>query len=352
MMMSSQTKIVLPLVVICLTTLVGCRQKTSDCLVRVGDHELTATELRQRANNVGLLIAHHTGKTDEYKDRDILRSFMRGYADIWVQDRAIEDYMKKNGLEVPVETIEELKAKAFQNFRSRKDRKVEDFNKIPGFSVALWEDQVLSEARRKILAQVWNEQFPTNFTRDYAEAKIAAMLAWNDAVPATNALIYAYATNLWKQACACDDFAKFAREHTQLNDEAQDNGEWTTVDERFLVGDPPLPGGDVILEHLKRMKPGEIAPPIAADNGLMIIRLDSLEDENCYAVSRVFLRLAQTVHPASPEEIIVAAQTAYKSQLFEHKLAELVENLSVERVQPNVEAYFAANKNNKKGENK
>lgn len=98
------------------------------------------------------------------------------------------------------------------------------------------------------------------------------------------------------------------------------------------------------------MKPGEIAPPIAADNGLMILRLDSLEDENCYAVSRVFLRLAQTVQPASPEEIIAAAQTAYKSQLFEHKLAELVENLPVERVQPNVEAYFAAN--NKKGENK
>lgn len=294
----------------------GCSREQRDVLVSVGGVELTHAELSARAENIAALLVHKSAKTDAAK---IKAEFCKGYAPYWVEDMVLANAAKTAGVVPSTNEIMRCRMNAFLNFKAKGDRSYEDLlGKLSGFNRELWEAQVRSEALRLALKDYWARKFPANLPPSYADDVIRKINEENAAFAISNRLQWAKATNVWEKLKAGADFGKTAHAYSEIEGEAADDGEWAVVDAKFLSDDLKL------LNWLKAAKPGEFSPPIAADNGVMIARLDGFEEDDGFSVSRIFFHLASTLPPAGKEAIVAAAERKYAEKLFSEKLAELV----------------------------
>lgn len=304
--------------VILLTLHCGCsRERPQDeVFASVCGQKLLASEVAARAHNVAVLFGHKRGETnglDRLED-----TFMSGYAAYWVEDMVLAAAAREAGVEPGTNELSRCRRQAFANFRTKKDRSYDDLMKLEGLNRRYWDDQVRAEALRATMERYWAEQTPTNLPPDYADQQIRLMEQWNLAMVETNRLQFAKATNIWQRICRGMDFSSAAKEFSEIEEERADAGEWAVVDAKFLSDEPTL------LAWLKAAKPGDISPPIASDNGVVIARLDSLEQDEGFSVSRIYLRLGRFLYPAPKDEIVDAAKKEYAKNLFKRKLAELV----------------------------
>lgn len=271
--------------------------------------------------NIATLSCHRAGKkktkSQTQRFEKITSIFRRGYPKIWVEDRVLEDYAAKNGLEVSLSQLKQFQNGALRNFGAKGD-KYADLVALEGMNVGFWEDQVRADALRHVVERHWAKLYPTNLPPTYADDMIAKMEARNRAMSVTNALVYAKATNVWEKLKSGADFVKMVKEHSEIKEEVEDDGEWAVVDDKFLSDDPKL------LRTLRAMRPGEFSPPVEGDNGLMIVRLDRYEPDDGLAVSRIFFHLPLFLTPAPKDEIVKAALTKYAKALFRGKLSEMV----------------------------
>ena len=298
----------------------GCSENLShdEAVVSVADKVLTVREVNRRAANIAALYAHKTGKSDA--GEKVRAVFSKGYAKFWVEDTVLGVAAEKAGVVPSTNAIAECRRNAYLNFRAKGDRSYEDLMKLSGFHRELWEAQVWSEALRPAMRDYWAREFPTNLPPSYADDIIRKINEENAVFAISNRLQWAKATNVWEKLKAGADFGKTARAHSELEEEAADEGDWAVVDAKFLSDEPKL------LKWLKAAKPGEFSPPIAADNGVMIARLNRLEEEDGFNISRIFFHLASILPPAGKDEIVAEAERAYAEKLFIRKLAEAVKN--------------------------
>lgn len=303
-------------VALALTVFFGCSRERQDALVSVCGIELTRAELNARAENIAALLVHKSAKTDAAK---IKEGFCKGYASYWVEDTVLANAAKADGVVPSTNELARCRRGAFLNFKAKGDRSYEDLiGKLVGFNREYWEAQVRSEALRLAMKDHWARKFPANLSPSYADDVIRKINEENAAFAISNRLQWAKATNVWEKLKAGADFGKTARAHSEIEGEAADDGDWAVVDAKFLSDDPKL------LKWLKAAKPGEFSPPIAADNGVMIARLDGFEEDDGFSVSRIFFHLASILPPAGKEAIVAAAERKYAEKLFGEKLAELV----------------------------
>lgn len=307
---------------------VSCTKRQDDEVVcQVRNHILRAGELERRAGNVVLAFAHRAGsRWTTNQQVKIVASFKKGYASIWVEDRLIEDELRSLGVEVPQELVTKMESRAFANFKAKGDKRYEDLLSIPGLDAALWADQVLSEARREALRDQWAKIEPARLSPTYADDEIAKMKAYNARMAITNVAIYARATNTWQRLKAGADFESLGRAVTEIEQDREEGLEWTTLTAEELKEEP------VLGAALKGLKAGQFTPPVEADNGLLIARVDDFNAENgSYELSRIFFCLPMFLTPASKAEIVAAAEREYAEDLFKKKLSELVQAAGVKK---------------------
>ena len=113
----------------------------------------------------------------------------------------------------------------------------------------------------------------------------------NAAAAATNALIYARATNVWSEITAEKvDFAAAITRYSE-GEEKESGGEWGPYSESDLSGE------DAILDCLKKgLAVGGVTMPVESDNGLVIVQLvERLERDGVpvYSMRRIYFRLAE-----------------------------------------------------------
>lgn len=294
----------------------GCSRDSSPVVAEVNGHVLRESEVSARATNVAALFLHKTGKIDNLAK--IKKQFRAGYANAWVEDRVLEEAAKAADVAIPSDLIARCQNQTFKNFKAKGDKGYEDLMNLPGFTRKFWDDQVLSTARRLTMKEYWAKKEPANISEAYADKVLADIKQWNVNMAKTNALQFAKATNVWAKLKAGADFVKTARVNTENVDEIEDNCEWGSLDDKFFEDEP------AVSKQLKAMKPGEFSPPIEGDGGIMIIRLNFIEDDGSYNVSRIFFRKGNVLTPAPKKEIVAAAEKKYVEDLFKRKLGELV----------------------------
>ena len=313
-------------VVIC-----GCSRNPygGDPVVSVDGAVLFSGEIERRATNISALFLHRVGNPSQCeKVKDTFRS---GYLSRWVEDRVLENEAKRLGVDLPEATLEKFRQQAFQNFKAKGDAGYAVLLGLPGMTVELWEDQVRSEARRAAMREHWVNETPTNIPPSYADGVLASIRKWNADMAKTNALQYVKATNVWMKLKQGADFVKTARLNTELTEEIEDDCEWGSLDSQFIEDDP------VLARQLKKLKVGEFTPPFDGDGGILIVRLDALEDEGACRVSRIFFRKGNVLQAASRSEIVRAAEEKYAKELFDRRLQALVKAADVR--------YFKGEKN-------
>ena len=86
---------------------------------------------------------------------------------------------------------------------------------------------------------------------------------------ATNAIIYATASNVYQRIRSREITFEEAFQDYNQDDEADDNGGWCTVSLNQLTHDDQF----ALAERLRTAKPGDVLPPMKLDNALCIVKV-------------------------------------------------------------------------------
>ena len=306
------------LIVFCglaLFVLFGCTEKR-DFVVSVNGEKLT-NEMTSR--RVAMMRAVYSRCAPNATPADLKRFAQRlsaGYHKVFINDRLIAGYLVGKGLEVPKAKVNEFRKIALTRFRALGVRKWSGLDKALGRHAPEFSEQVESEARLSFFKEQLLAQNPTNITPAFVEAEIERAKAFNRRADATNAYAYARATNAWNRLRAGEDFGKVAHEMSDITEERKDRGEWANLDWKQIEPDP------LLAKYAHALKPGEYSPPIEADNGLMILRVDKKDETEC-RMSRIFFQLPMYCRIPTREKLQDRADEAHAEVLFTRKLAEL-----------------------------
>lgn len=172
------------------------------------------------------------------------------------------------------------------------------------------------------------ELYPSEPTEKMVSDFIAGIDRYNKAAVATNALVWARGTNLWERLNKGERLEDLASEHSE---EGSFDGEamWGAFRLDELKDSPAL------VKILPTLNVGDLTPPIEADNGLCIIRLDEITDAagngtarhdpfSRYHLSRIYLRLPEIYERPTQAEAVEALREGLRKRSFVARIRELI----------------------------
>lgn len=191
-----------------------------------------------------------------------------------------------------------------------------------------------SVAMREILCEKTVRALETNVSIQVSAEEVSSLARqvaeYARIVEATNNLIHARATNIWRQLCKGADFHALANAYTE-DQNGCTNGEWGSFPLSALSDSPSL------RSLVERLKVGEITPPVEGDGGLLIVRLKRLDAETspaCYDLERIFLRLPEDPPPHDRESIAKSLAEEKRKKSLSEKLREIHRQTHVTRFPP------------------
>lgn len=299
-------------------------EQESPAVVTVDGHVLRLAEVEAKAQSMMSVHRHRYPNASQKALEGIRTGFALGYPKHWVENRVLADYAAAEKLSVSPDLFAEYRTRALNGLKAKSDRSPDAVLKAPGVRVEYIEEQIRAEALRQVIAEHLVSLNPTNITDAYVEEQLENIRDYNARMTVENAAIYARATNVWNRLKAGDDFVKLVHEATEVEDEKADDGQWGVFDLSAFDQDPAL------QTALKALKPGEFTPPVEGDNGLMIARLNEVDDTGGMDISRIIFRLPLFYTPAPREAILAAGYDKYRKALFDRKLRELLKNAVID----------------------
>jgi hypothetical protein len=125
----------------------------------------------------------------------------------------------------------------------------------------------------------------------------------NEIAEATNALVYATASNVYSRIQSGEDFLELAKKYDELPVHGGP-GEWGRITASWYSDDVEF------LKLLKNTPEGGITPPIEADEGLLIVKVlskktieENEEQKDIYDLQRIYFRLPIFYKEEGDEEI-------------------------------------------------
>ena len=308
-------------ILLCLTlaALVGCGPEEHAFLVSIEGRELTLADIEAQVALMAELRLKCAPNLPASELAKFKASLARSYPALFEREALIAAYAEREGIAVAPERLARFKTQAVRNVRIPKSR----FKDWDGLCGALGE-RLAKGVEARVCAEALEDEVkarlvaanPTNLPPDFAETRLARIRAFNRDMDATNALIHARANEAWEKLKAGAEFGDVAAEYSDLPEERKDRGEWANLDWKQVAEDKNL------AIWAKKLNPGEFSPPIEADNGLMIMRLDRKDEKDC-VMSRIYFCLPMFCAEPKPEQIVAEAQREYADNLMKAKLAEL-----------------------------
>ena len=157
-------------------------------------------------------------------------------------------------------------------------------------------------------------------------------LDYNKVCSATNAQTWVKASNIWNRVMiGGEDFKELAAQFDE-DEYREEDGVWGTLQVSDFTDEPE------IWKLVPRFRPGWISPPIEADNGLVILKVDSIADGGAdvnaadyipspsaeFTLSRIFLHLPLFMEKISKENFAQQTRQVKKNVEFKKFLNGLI----------------------------
>ena len=315
-----------------LASLTGCER--SACpgsaaarrpVVSVDGAVLTRGQLDARVELMLKLARRGNPKLSESAYLSLSNQLVKTYPKVFVPRALVSHYAAREQIETPPATLQRFRQLALRRVPFLRARSYEAVLKALGDDAGLFDGQVREEALMDAVKAHVIAANPTNLPPDYATVRLAEIRDYNARMEATNRLIHAQADKVWRKLKAGEPFEKMVEAYTELPEERADKGEWGLLDRKLLEDSPAL------LRAVSALKPGEFTAPVEGDNGLMIARLDEKNEQNEeYALSRIYFRLPMYAREAPAAELIAEAQRKHGERVWAETLATWEKQAKIE----------------------
>ena len=165
---------------------------------------------------------------------------------------------------------------------------------------------------------------PVVVTEPMIQKRLKEIADYNARAEATNAVVFARATNVWQKIVGkeitFEDAAKAYSEDAYL----AYGYEWGLFTREQLSDEAE------VLKLLPTLKVGDVTPPVESDGGLAILRMDASDDPDNVAFSRVFFRLPMFYTQETPAEARTALKEELSRELISETLKDVASKLKIE----------------------
>lgn len=235
-------------------------------------------------------------------DLNFVRRYCKGVVRQHVLEATIERYAQKNNLSPDQKQIERSIYQITRQYgvRSKKFKRwhtLDDLKWILGPKGPRLDQEVRMRALYHLVTNHMVVSAKIDVTPQMVSNRLDLIERLNSRAQATNDLVYAHASNVWRKVVSKEmTFEQAATNYTEDAYFDDFNGcEWGT----FGLGE--ISEETQVLALLPTLKDGSITPPIESDNGLTILRLDSKADDK-YTFSRIFFKLPMFYDVETPQQ--------------------------------------------------
>lgn len=298
--------------------------------VRIDGRDLTRKEIIRNGKVLLSLNMNKTRATKiKQKEWGYLNRYCKNAVKHEIQVAAVARYVAENNLVGDTNLVADV-VKAFERrygIRSKKLKRwhrLDDFRYMLGKNASRIDVEIKERVNYEVMTQHVLREHPIEVTDEEVAHRLAQIEAYNQRAAATNALVYAQASNVWQQVVAATNrFEELAAQFSQDEYIAQ-GCEWGMFTQDQLRDETML------KECLQKMKVGDLTPPIESDGGLAIVRLDPSDDSANITLSRIFFRLPMFYDAEKPAEAKAELLRQRQSQLIRETIDREIKKLKIE----------------------
>ena len=214
--------------------------------------------------------------------------------------QTVQKYASEHGVAVSTDALDRCRRKFVRKYTAKskklkREYNIDDLKYILGNRASRIDAEINSMALYQCVTNHILLNNPGDFSESAVREYISEVKSRNDLASATNAYQFVKSTNVWKQVLAKEcTFEEAATNNSE--DIYIDSGcEWGTFSLDQLADDPQ------VIALIPSMKIGAITPPVESDQGIAILRLDEIDENKKYTLSRIYFRLAYEFEIPTPE---------------------------------------------------
>ena len=299
-------------------------------VVRIDGKDLTRRDILE-SGKVVLHLSMNKARRTKINKREIraLERYCRSAVGREIAKAAVARYVRDRGVKISQDAMRRATRK-FESKYGAKSRKlkrmhnIDDLKYMLGKNAFRADEMVMEMALFEVMTNDVVQNAKVQVTDDMVSNRIEQIKKANDRAAATNALVFAKATNVWRKVSAGEiAFEKAASDFSE-DEYIKDGCEWGTFTRDQLNGE------DAVLALLPTLKTGDITPPIESDGGLAILRKDEDDNDKTYSFSRIFFRLPYFCEEETPDEARAALRDLKRTEAIQTAIRDNVAKLKIE----------------------
>ena len=298
--------------------------------VRIDGKDLRRSDVVRNAK-VALLLNMNKARKTKIRNHEIqiLERNCRASVGREISRAAVARYVEDRKLSVPTNVLKRRTRRFEMQYgamsrKLRRMHKVDDLKYMLGKNAFRVDEMIMESALFEVMTNDVISAANIVIPDDLIVERIEQIKRANERIAATNAYVFAKATNVWQKIVSGElTFEDAASKYSE--DEYIENGcEWGcfTLDQ--------LQGESGVLALLPTIKPGDITPPIESDQGLAILRKDEDDNDKTYSFSRVFFRLPYFYEEETPDQARAVLHEQKCAGLVQSTIKENIEKLKIE----------------------
>lgn len=304
----------------------------SEVAVRIDGRDLTRADII-RNGKVLLLLNMNKTRKKSIKSREVrvIEKFCRTAVQREISRAAVSLYLKERGLSPSSNDIRRVTRRFERQYgvRSRKLRRwhnVGDLKYMLGKNAFRVDEMIVETANYDVMTNdvVRANAKTIDVTDDMVNARLAKIREANLRSAATNRLVFAQATNVWRKIVSKELAFEEAAKRFSEDEYISSGCDWGTFTREQLEGETAL------LALLPTLKTGDVTAPIESDDGVAILRKEEDDNTSTFSFSRVFFRLPYVFEELPAKELREELRAEKTGNLVKDALQSYREKLKIE----------------------
>lgn len=302
----------------------------SPIAVRIDGRDIRRSDIIRRGK---VMLTLNMNKNRKVKIGHYEQKYFAGYCRRAVRQAigraSVSAYLAARGIQVPQAELDRV-SKVFARkygVRSRKLKRwhtIDDLKYMLGQNAVCLDQEIFDCASYDVATNDMIRVAALQVTGQDVTNRMRRIADYNLRMADTNALVFARATNVWKQVVArslsFDDAAAKYSEGIGFSDDI----EWGSFTKDQLEDEP------AVKALLPTIKVGDITPPVESDGGLAILRRDESDNADIISFSRIFFRLPAFFEEESFDEAKAVVRDEMELDLVRKTLDDYAGRLKIE----------------------
>ena len=298
--------------------------------VRVDGKDLTRSDIIRNATVVLQLNMNKARKTKiRRREVQMMERNCRGAVGREIAKAAVSRYIRDRNLSVTTNVIKRVTRRFESQYgamskRLKRRHNLGDLKYMLGKNAFRVDEMIMEMARFETMTTDVIRAANIVISDKAVADRLGYIKMANKCAAATNAYVFAKATNVWKKIVSGELTFETAASKFSEDEYILEGCEWGCFTRDQLEGE------DGVLALLPTIKPGDITPPIESDGGLAILRKDEDDNNKTYSFSRVFFRLPYFYEEETPEKARAVLQAQKCKELIQAAIKDNIGKLKIE----------------------